>query len=59
MINDFIKFNQKDKHYVFVMMLGITNHWASFIAYKYNDVVEFFYFDSRNRDYLEWSDEQI
>ena len=41
-------------------MLGITNHWASFIAIKASDgSIGFFYFDSRNRDYLEWKESDI
>lgn len=52
MMNEFIKFNEKDKPIIFAMMLGITNHWGSLIAHKINDVIEFWFFDSRNRDYL-------
>jgi len=33
-------------------MLGITNHWCSLLAHKINGKTEFFYFDSRNRNYL-------
>ena len=41
-------------------MLGITNHWASFIAIKaFDGSINFFYFDSRNRDYLEWKESDI
>ncbi|KAL4435335.1 hypothetical protein ABPG74_022818 [Tetrahymena malaccensis] len=59
MMDQFIKFNKKNQHLVFVMMLGITNHWGSFIAHKCNENIEFWFFDSRNRDYLLWDDEQI
>ena len=38
-------------------MLGVTNHWASFIAYKYNDNIEFYFLDSKNRDYLLWTED--
>ena len=34
-------------------MMGVTNHWVSLMAHKFNDKVEFFLFDSRNRNYLE------
>lgn len=37
-------------------MMGVTNHWASFLAHKYNDKVEFWLFDSKNRVYWDLDD---
>ena len=39
-------------------MLGITNHWISFLAHKnLNGNIEFLLFDSRNTDYLNWNED--
>ena len=46
---------EKNKHYLTFFMLGVTNHWAMFCAHKFNDRLEFWFMDSRNRDYLLWS----
>lgn len=40
-------------------MMGITNHWVTLIAHKFNQKTEFIYCDSRNRDYLDWSKDYI
>jgi len=34
----------------------VTNHWLALMAHKFNDKMEMFLFDSRNRDYLEWDE---
>lgn len=39
-------------------MMGITNHWITFFAHKYNEKTEFWVLDSRNRDYLKWTKEE-
>ena len=38
--------------------MGITNHWVSMLAHKFNDKIEFWYFDSKNRDYLAWNKDE-
>ena len=40
-------------------MMGITNHWVSFLAHKYNDKVEFWFFNSTNEDSLELTEQEI
>lgn len=40
-------------------MLGICNHWVSLLVHKLNSEIEFIFFDSRNVDYLTWSEKQI
>jgi hypothetical protein len=47
------------KEEVLCFMLGITNHWVSFVAHKTPSGFEFYYFDSRNRPYLQYGDAQI
>ena len=49
----------KNKHYILTFMMGITTHWVSLLAHKINGLIEFTYFDSRNYDYLGWTDEKI
>jgi hypothetical protein len=58
-LENFSKFNLKDVHKVAVFMLGITNHWSSLLAHKYNDKIEFWYFDSRDADYITMTKEEI
>jgi hypothetical protein len=41
------------------LMLGITNHWVSMLAVKSDHGLKFYLFDSRNRDFLNWSEEDI
>lgn len=41
------------------LAIGICNHWVSLLAHKFNGETEFFYFDSRNSDYLTWSEKEI
>mmetsp|Transcript_9814 Transcript_9814/g.19317 ORF Transcript_9814/g.19317 Transcript_9814/m.19317 type:complete len:397 (-) Transcript_9814:912-2102(-) len=48
-----------DKEHVICFMLGITNHWVSFIAHKCAGGFEFYYFDSRNVPYLQYDEAQI
>lgn len=38
---------------------GICNHWVSLLAHKFNNEAEFFFFDSRNADYLKWTEQEI
>ena len=40
-------------------MLGITNHWVSMLAIKESSGVKFYLFDSRNRDFLTWTEPEI
>lgn len=40
-------------------MLAITTHWLTFIAIKKNDKAEYWYFDSHNNHYLDFSWEEI
>ena len=44
---------------VLALMLGVTNHWVSFLAHKHAAGVDFFLLDSRNRDYLRWDEGQM
>ena len=39
-----------------VCMMGITNHWIAFAAEKNTNGIQFFMFDSRNRDFMEWKE---
>jgi hypothetical protein len=39
-------------------MMGVTNHWVSLLAHKYNDRVEFCFFDSNNRNCWNWNEAQ-
>jgi len=54
-----LHFKENNIHKIFVCMMGVTNHWVSFMAHKYNGDVEFWYFDSSNDDFLEMNDEEI
>lgn len=40
-------------------MMGVTQHWTSFLAHKYNDKIEFYFFDSYNEVTLLWDDNKI
>jgi len=40
-------------------MMGVTNHWVSLMAHKFNQRIEFYFFDSRNLNYLDWSLKEI
>jgi hypothetical protein len=44
---------------IFAAMLGITNHWISFVAEKSLEGTSYFVLDSRNRDYLQWTEPQM
>jgi len=57
--DDFVSDKQKNVHKIKLFLLGVTNHWEMMVAHKYNDKVEFWFLDSKNRDYLEWNEEQI
>lgn len=48
-----------DKEQVMCFILGITNHWVSFLAHKSPSGYEFYYFDSRNVPYMKYDDAQI
>jgi hypothetical protein len=41
------------------MMLAITNHWTCFIAIKVKNKTQFWFIDSKNRDYLDFSVAEI
>lgn len=36
-------------------MLGVTNHWISFVAIKNIKGTQFIVMDSRNRDFFLWN----
>lgn len=57
--DEFIAFQSKEKHFVVVFMMGITNHWTSFLAHKHDQKIEFWFFDSRNTPYINFSKEDI
>lgn len=40
-------------------MMGVTNHWTCLIALKQGRSTEFWFFDSRNFDYLNFSHEDV
>ena len=40
-------------------MLAITNHWMLMIAVKSKHNVQYWFFDSSNRDFLELNEKQI
>ncbi|CAD8142927.1 unnamed protein product [Paramecium octaurelia] len=40
-------------------MLGVTNHWISFVAVKSIRGTQFIVMDSRNRDFFLWNQQQI
>ena len=40
-------------------MMGVTNHWVSMMAHKFNKKVEFYLFDSRNINCMKWTLEEI
>lgn len=40
-------------------MLGVTNHWISFVAHKSCEGVKYIVMDSRNRDFFLWNEDQI
>ena len=42
-----------------IIFSGICNHWVSLLVHKFNTDIEFIFFDSRNIDYLSWSETQI
>ena len=50
---------QKNVHRCLVIMMGVTNHWVSLLAHKYNDQVEFWLFDSKNKVYWGMNDKEI
>jgi len=39
--------------------MGITNHWALFIAHKINQKIEFWFLDSKNLNFLSWDEPRI
>lgn len=59
-INTFIQAKPKgSQHHSLFFMLGVTNHWISFLAHKTEKGQEFVYFDSRNTACLDWNETQI
>lgn len=40
-------------------MLAITNHWMCLIVVKQGDKIQYWFFDSSNRQYLHLNDEEI
>lgn len=40
-------------------MLGVTNHWISFLALKNKNGTTFIVMDSRNRDFFLWNENEI
>jgi hypothetical protein len=40
-------------------MLAITNHWTCLVALKYNNVTEFWFFDSKNLQFLNFNRSDI
>jgi hypothetical protein len=44
---------------VFTIMLAITNHWTCLVALKYNNVTEFWFFDSKNLQFLNFNRSDI
>ncbi|KRX02469.1 hypothetical protein PPERSA_10086 [Pseudocohnilembus persalinus] len=57
--DQFRNFKTNNKHKVIVFMLGINSHWQSLIAHKYNDRQEVYFFDSYNKDILNWAEKEI
>ena len=56
-IDDFI--NTPQKKGLFLMKLGVTNHWVGFVVYRLDGQLSFFYLDSRNEDCLDWNEESL
>lgn len=50
---------RKEKPLIFVMMLGITNHWTCFVGAKVKDKTQFWFIDSKNREFLDFSVSEI
>jgi hypothetical protein len=44
---------------VFTVMLAITNHWTCLVAIKHQGKSEFWFFDSKNLPYLNYSHTEI
>ena len=44
---------------VFTVMLAITNHWTCLVALKHEGKTEFWFFDSKNLLYLNYSQDEI
>lgn len=40
-------------------MLGVTNHWISFVAHKNRQGTHYVVMDSRNRDFFLWTERDI
>ena len=40
-------------------MMGVTNHWVSLVAHHIGGYREFVFLDSRNRPYLQYTEEEI
>jgi hypothetical protein len=49
----------ENKEVVLCIMLGVTNHWTTLLAHKYNSFTEYFFMDSRNVPYLNYTEDQI
>jgi hypothetical protein len=58
-IKYFSRYNQPNRLLVFTIMMGITNHWTCLIALKLGRSTEFWFFDSRNLDYLNFDHDEI
>jgi hypothetical protein len=58
-IEDFIQHDDPGIHNAKFFCLGVTNHWISLVAHKVGKKAEFFLLDSKNRDFLLWSEEDI
>ena len=58
-IDDFSRIKKSESNQVLVFYIGACNHWIGFIAHKINGKKEYIYFDSRNKDYLEWKNREV
>ena len=58
-IDNFFKIKVSNSNEVIVFYIGACNHWIGFLAHKINNKKEYIYFDSRNKDYLEWNKEEV
>ncbi|CAD8137740.1 unnamed protein product [Paramecium pentaurelia] len=50
---------QNNEELIQTYMLGVTNHWICFVAYKCIQGTQFIVMDSRNRDFFLWNQQQI
>lgn len=54
----FREYNKKGQKLVYVMLLGITNHWSILILENDNSNIKFYYLDSKNSNVFNIEDNQ-